>query len=66
MDEIGDMPLPIQAKILRAIQNQEIRRLGGAELVKINTRFIAATNKNVDQLLREGKSGKTLLSLKRG
>ncbi len=53
LDEIGDMPLSIQAKILRAIQNQEIRRLGGSVNIKINTRFIAATNKNIDELMEK-------------
>ncbi len=51
LDEIGDMPLTIQAKILRTLQNKEIRRLGGNETVTINVRFIAATNKNVKKLI---------------
>lgn len=55
LDEIGDMPLSIQAKILRAIQNKEIRRLGGSNNITISTRFIAATNKDIEVLLREGK-----------
>jgi DNA-binding NtrC family response regulator len=55
LDEIGDMPLSIQAKILRAIQNKEIRRLGGTKTIHVETRFIAATNKNLDKLLQEGQ-----------
>ncbi len=51
LDEIGDMSLDIQAKILRTLQNNEIRRLGGDEIIKINTRFIAATNKNIQQMM---------------
>jgi two-component system, NtrC family, response regulator AtoC len=55
LDELGDMPLSIQAKILRAIQNQEIRRLGGKKTIKINVRFIAATNKDLHLLMLEKK-----------
>lgn len=54
MDEIGDMGLPIQAKILRALQNNEIRRLGGNNTIQINVRFIAATNKNLSSLISAG------------
>jgi two-component system, NtrC family, response regulator AtoC len=53
LDEIGDMPLYIQSKILRVLQNNEIRRLGGKETIKINVRFIAATNKNITELIDE-------------
>jgi len=55
LDEIGDMPLEIQAKILRTLQNHEIRRLGGREVRKVDVRFIAATNKEIKQLVEEGK-----------
>ncbi|MFA7672093.1 MAG: sigma-54 dependent transcriptional regulator, partial [Sphaerochaetaceae bacterium] len=48
LDEIGDMPLSIQAKILRVLQNNEIRRIGGTVTKKIDIRFIAATNKNLE------------------
>jgi len=53
LDEIGDMPLNIQAKILRTIQDNEIRRLGGSGSVKISVRFIGATNANIEQLVSE-------------
>ena len=53
LDEIGDMPLNIQAKILRTIQNNEIRRLGGNGSVRISVRFIGATNSNLEQLVSE-------------
>ncbi len=53
LDEIGDMPFTIQAKILRTLHNKEIRRLGGNETVTINVRFIAATNKDVKKLIRD-------------
>lgn len=51
LDEIGDMPLTIQAKILRTLQNHEIRRIGGAHTITVDVRFIASTNKNLhDQI----------------
>lgn len=53
LDEIADMPLTTQAKILRAIQNQEIRRIGGKQVIHIDTRLIGATNKDVARLVRE-------------
>ncbi len=55
LDEIGDMPLTIQAKILRTLQNQEIRRLGGHETFQIDVRFIAATNKDLKKLIERDR-----------
>jgi len=54
LDEIGDMPLAIQAKILRTLQNSEIRRLGGSQTIHVDVRFIAATNKDLSDLIRKG------------
>jgi DNA-binding NtrC family response regulator len=54
LDEIGDMPLAIQSKILRALQNKEIRRLGGKETRQVDVRFIAATNKDMRELIEKG------------
>jgi two-component system response regulator AtoC len=54
LDEIGDMPFSIQAKILRALQNSEIRRLGGNATIKVDVRFVAATNKDLAALIGEG------------
>jgi DNA-binding NtrC family response regulator len=51
LDEIGDMPFSLQAKILRAIQNKQIRRIGGESTINIELRFIAATNKNLSLLV---------------
>ena len=51
MDELGDMSLQTQAKILRTLQNQEIRRIGGNENIRIDVRFIGATNKNLKELM---------------
>lgn len=53
LDEIGDMPAPIQAKILRALQNHEIRRIGAERIIKVNVRFITATNKDLRQLIAD-------------
>ncbi len=55
LDEIGDTTLGLQAKILRALQELEILRVGGTEAIKVDARIIAATNKNLEQLLKEGK-----------
>ena len=54
LDEIGDMPLTIQAKILRVLQNREVRRIGGTETIKIDVRFIAATNQNLSAKIADG------------
>jgi DNA-binding NtrC family response regulator len=61
LDEIGDMGLPCQAKILRTLQSQEIRRVGGKETFKVDVRFIAASNKDLDTLVAEGKFRSDLL-----
>jgi transcriptional regulator with PAS, ATPase and Fis domain len=54
LDEIGDMPLNTQAKVLRALQEREIERVGGTAPIKIDVRFIAATNKNLAEMVEEG------------
>lgn len=55
LDEIGDMPMATQAKLLRALQEKEFERVGGTTPVRVDVRFIAATNKNLLQLIKEGK-----------
>ncbi len=55
LDEIGDMPIATQAKLLRVIQEREFERVGGTKPLKIDVRFIVATNKNLHDLIREGK-----------
>ncbi len=54
LDEIGDMPLSLQVKILRVLQDRRINRLGGTEAIPINARIITATNKDLEQQVREG------------
>lgn len=54
LDEIGDMPLSLQVKILRVLQDRRITRLGGTTAMPINARIIAATNKDLEQQVREG------------
>jgi len=55
LDEIGDMPLELQSKLLRAIQNKEISRVGGRKTIELDVRIIAATNANLDILVKSGK-----------
>jgi transcriptional regulator with PAS, ATPase and Fis domain len=55
LDEIGDMPLNLQSKILRVIQEKEFYRVGGSSTIKVDVRFIASTNQNLEKLVQEGK-----------
>lgn len=55
MDEIGDMPLQTQAKVLRVIQESQIERVGGVRQIKVDVRFIAATNKNLSNMVEAEK-----------
>lgn len=50
LDEIGDMPLSTQAKVLRVLQEREFTRVGGARSIQVDVRFIAATNKNLQEM----------------
>ena len=54
LDEIGDMSLNAQAKVLRALQENQISRVGGNKSIKVNPRIIAATNKNLNQEIKNG------------
>jgi DNA-binding NtrC family response regulator len=55
LDEIGDMPLNLQASLLRVLQDHEFHRVGGTRMVKVNIRVIAATNKDLKQAVAAGK-----------
>ncbi len=55
LDEIGDMPLSLQVKILRVLQDRKITRLGGTMQMPINARIVAATNKDLEDLVRNGE-----------
>ncbi|MEH6912305.1 MAG: PEP-CTERM-box response regulator transcription factor [Oceanicoccus sp.] len=54
LDEIGDMPLPLQAKLLRFLQERTIERVGGRVEIPVDVRVICATNKNLDAMVAEG------------
>ena len=54
LDEIGEIPLELQSKLLRAIQEQEFERLGGNRTIKVDLRFVAATNRDLKQMVDEG------------
>ncbi len=55
LDEIGDLPLHLQPKILRVLQEQSFTKIGGKEEVFVNVRIIAATNKNLEQMVKNGQ-----------
>lgn len=55
LDEIGDMSINLQVKLLRVLQEREFERLGGNKPIKVDVRVIAATNRNLEQLVKEGK-----------
>jgi two-component system nitrogen regulation response regulator GlnG len=53
LDEIADMPLELQAKLLRVLQEREVTRLGGREVVKVDCRILAATNQSLDRAVKQ-------------
>lgn len=55
LDEIGDLPLPMQVKLLRVLQEREIQRIGSNVREPVNVRVLAATNRDLYQMVREGK-----------
>ena len=54
LDEIGELPLDMQAKILRALQEGEIQRIGSAEVLSVDVRIVAATNRDLEQMISAG------------
>ena len=55
LDEIGDLDLSLQAKLLRVLQERQIQRVGGHDLIPVDVRLIAATHRNLEKMIREGK-----------
>lgn len=54
LDEIGEMPLVLQAKLLRILQEREFERIGGHQTIKVDIRIIAATNRDLQAMVKEG------------
>ncbi|MCT4673062.1 MAG: sigma-54 interaction domain-containing protein [Prolixibacteraceae bacterium] len=55
LDEIGDLPMPTQVKLLRALQERTFERLGGTETLKTDVRFVCATNRNLEEMMTSGE-----------
>jgi DNA-binding NtrC family response regulator len=55
LDEIGDMPLPMQAKLLRVLEEGEVERIGGDRPIRVDVRVLVATHRSLETLVREGK-----------
>ena len=55
LDEVGDLPLNLQPKILRVLQEKEFERVGGEKTIKVDVRLIAATSRNLEELISKGK-----------
>ncbi|MEW6275517.1 MAG: sigma 54-interacting transcriptional regulator [Bacillota bacterium] len=54
LDEVGELPMDLQVKLLRVLQEREFNRLGGAKVVKVDVRVIAASNKDLDEMVKAG------------
>jgi len=55
LDEVAELPVPLQAKLLRVIQNREFRRVGSSQPVRVNVRIIAATNRDLTDMVKRGQ-----------
>ncbi len=55
LDEIGELPLEVQAKLLRAIEHNEFERLGSSQTIKVDIRIVATTNRNLEEEVRKGR-----------
>jgi formate hydrogenlyase transcriptional activator len=55
LDEVGDLPLELQPKLLRVLQEQEFERLGSSRTIRVNVRVVAATNRNLSKMVRDGQ-----------
>ena len=61
LDEVGDMPAGLQAKLLRFLEERTFRRVGGTQEISVNVRVIAATNRNIEEAIRDGHFRSDLL-----
>lgn len=61
LDEIGEIPVALQAKLLRVLQEKEVRRVGSTNVIPIDVRVISATNVNIQQQIQQGKFRSDLL-----
>ncbi|HSP80232.1 MAG TPA: sigma-54-dependent Fis family transcriptional regulator, partial [Myxococcaceae bacterium] len=55
IDELGELPLPVQGKLLRVLQDREFERVGGTQTLKVDVRIVAATNRELSKMVAEGK-----------
>ncbi|MCG3056621.1 sigma-54 factor interaction domain-containing protein, partial [Escherichia coli] len=55
LDEVGDMPLQMQSKLLRVVQEKELERVGGQKTIDIDVRIIAATHRNLEEMVEKGE-----------
>mgnify|MGYP000877262772 CR=1 FL=1 len=55
IDELGELPLPVQGKLLRVLQDREFERVGGTQTVRVDVRIVAATHRDLPQMVRDGK-----------
>ena len=61
LDEISEIPISLQSKLLRVLQEKEVRRIGAENVIQVDVRFIAATNKNLEVEVKEGRFRRDLL-----
>ncbi|MEN6374218.1 MAG: sigma 54-interacting transcriptional regulator [Smithella sp.] len=55
LDEVSELPLPVQVRLLRVLQEKEIERVGGNKTIKVDVRIISATNRNLEELIKNGR-----------